>query len=119
MKDVTKTSTRALEQRYGEANGRDQEAANELQRRGFTSKQLGEVLWDHGQQKWRQQATQANDIACKKRRSVRNAKNRRHRLRRKERRHQEQIARVAQMRQGIWIVGENFDPSACDGTCPF
>lgn len=29
------------------------------------------------------------------------------------------IARDARLKEGVVITGENFDPSACDGSCPF
>jgi hypothetical protein len=117
--DITRMGLRRLKHRYGASNGHDQEAANELQRRGLNSKQLAEVIWEHGQEAWRQEAKKASKVARRKRRSVRVAKNRRHRLRRKEQRRQEQIARAARIKQGVVIVGENFDTSACDGSCPF
>ncbi len=118
-RDITKTSTDWLKYRYGQSNGKDREAGDELQARGLNSKQLGDLLAEYGLKTWRSEAKKAHKIARRKRRSVRNAKNRRHRLRRKERRRQEQIARVARLKEGVMIVGENFDPSASDGSCPF
>lgn len=41
------------------------------------------------------------------------------RRRQKERRRQRHIAVVARVKEGVRITGENFDPSACDGSCPF
>lgn len=117
--DISKLSLRALKDRFGRSNGQDREAGDELQRRGLNSRQLGEVLWEHGQQGWRKEAKKAHKVARRKRRSVSNAKNRRHRLRREERRRQEQMARVARVKAGVTIVGENFDSSAWDGSCPF
>lgn len=52
--DISKMSLWGLKQRYAKSNGKDQEAGNELQRRGLNSKQLREILWEHGQQGWHQ-----------------------------------------------------------------
>lgn len=41
------------------------------------------------------------------------------RRRRAERRRQRHIAVVAKVKEGFRITGESFDPSACDGSCPF
>jgi len=116
--DMSEMSLRTVKYRYGKSNGTDREAEDELQRRGLNSKQLGDVLAEYGLKAWRTESKKAHKVARRKRRSVRNAKNRRHRLRRTERRRQEQIARIARLKEGVTIVGENFDPSASDGSCP-
>lgn len=119
MKDVTKTSTKALKYRYGKSNGKDREAEDELRRRGLNSTQLREVVWDYGGQMWGAEKKKANAIAKKRRRSIKNAKNRRHQLRRDERRRQKHLDRILRMKDGIRITRKEFDPSASDGSCPF
>lgn len=113
--DITKMGLQRLKCRYGASNGLDREPANELQRCGLNSRQLAELLWDYGQDKWRQSKTEANEIASKNRRTARNRRNRRSRQRSQHLR----IDRVVQMKQGIVIVGKNFNSSACNGSCPF
>lgn len=65
--DISKMSLRSLKARYGKSNGRDREAEEELQRRGLNSKQLGEVLWEQGQQEWRKESKKASKIRGEKR----------------------------------------------------
>jgi hypothetical protein len=119
MKDVTKTSTKALKYRYGQSNGKDRQAEDELRRRGLNSIQLRQVVWDYGGEMWGAAKKKANAIVKKRKRKVKQAKNKRHAQRRQERRRQEQIDRVARMKEGIRITGKDFDPSASDGSCPF
>lgn len=117
--DITKMGLRRLRLRYGESNGKDREAEQELQRRGLNSKQLREVVWEYGGIKWGLAKSRANEIAARRKRRVRNQKNRRHRERRMERRRQEQRDVTARVEAGFVVTGERFDPSACDGSCPF
>lgn len=65
--DLSKMSLRSLKARYGKSNGKDREAGDELQRRGLNSRQLGEVLWEHGQQGWRKESKKASKIRGEKR----------------------------------------------------
>jgi hypothetical protein len=116
--DVSRISTKRLRFRYGESNGKDREAEAELQKRGLNSKDLQQVIWDYGAIKWRAAKNVANIVACKRRRRVRRAKNKRRRLRRQERRRQKQIAQVARLKEGVVIVGQNYDISRADGSCP-
>ena len=118
-RDVRKVSTKWLKYRYGKANGLDREAEDELRRRGINSKELGKILWHHAQKEWQKQAKKGREIRRRKKRSARRAKTRQKRAQRRERHRQEQIDRVARLKQGVVIVGEHFDPSACDGSCPF
>ena len=118
-KDISKTSLWGLKQRYATSNGKDQEAGNELQRRGLNSKQLREILWEHGQQGWQKQAKRASKIHTAQRTEKRIQKKRKQKKQRRERRRQKQIAKVARLKEGVKIVGENFDPSASNGSCPF
>lgn len=117
--DITRMGLRGLKYRYGQSNGKDREAEDELRRRGLNSIQLRQVVWDYGGEMWGEAKRKANAIAITRKSRVKRAKNRRHTLRRQERRRQEQIERVARMKQGIRITGEHYDPSASDGTCPF
>ena len=111
--------TSTLKQIYGESNGTDKAVDEELRNRGFNTRELTEIQWSYNQRRWREQAKKAHKVARRRRQAVSNAKNRRHRKRRKERRRQEQLARVARLKEGVVITGENFDPSASDGSCPF
>ena len=97
---ITKTSLGALKTRYAKSNGTDQEAGNELQRRGLNSKQLREILWEHGQQGWQKQAKRASKIHTAQRTEARIQKKRKKKKQRGERRRQEQIARVARLKEG-------------------
>ena len=117
--DISKMSLWGLKQRYAKSNGKDQEAGNELQRRGLNSKHLGKILWEHGQQGWQKQAKRASKIHTAQRTEARIQKKRKQKKQRGERRRQKQIAKVARLKEGVTIVGENFDPSASDGPCPF
>jgi hypothetical protein len=117
--DISKTSKWALKQRYGKSNGKDREAEEELQRRGLNSKQLAEIIWGHAQASWQKGAKRASKIHTAQRTEKRIQKKRKQKKQRRERRRWKQIAKVARLKEGVTIVGENFDPSASDGSCPF
>jgi hypothetical protein len=97
--DVSKMSVRALKHRYGKSNGKNREVEEELQRRGLNSRQLGEILWEYGQQGWQKQAKRASKIHTAQRTEKRIQKRRKQEEQRRERRRQEQIARVASLKQ--------------------
>lgn len=117
-RDLTRTRTSTLKWRYGESKGTDKAVEEELRRRGFNSKQLAELEWDHSQKKWTKEAKKASVVRRAKKKAVRRRKQKRHKLRRAERRRQEKFARIARLKQGGVITGENLDPPACDGSCP-
>ena len=97
--------------------------AAELRRRGFNSKMLGELVWEWGQRQWEKAAKKASKIATARnaevRRQQKRAKEERRRERSRERQRQEQQARLDRLKEGVVIVGRNYDPSAADGSCPF
>lgn len=118
-RDLPSIRTSTLKLMYGESNGSDRAVEEELRNRGLNTRELTEIERSHHQRKWREQATKAHKVARRRQKSIHIAKNIRHGQRRKERRRQEQIARVARLKEGVVITGENFDPSASDGSCPF
>jgi hypothetical protein len=118
-RDLPSIRTSKLKRMYCESNGSDKAVEEELRNRGLNSRELTDLERSHSEQKWREQSKKAHKVARKRKRTVRIAKNIRHRQRREERRRQEQIARVARLKKGVVITGENFDPSASDGSCPF
>ena len=113
-KDITKTSLRALKQRYGKSNGKNREAEEELLRRGLNSKQLGEILWEHGQEQWRKQAKKSSKI-----RGARKAKKRS-----QKRKHwwnhirKRRGPRSTTQSEGTTTQEPTVTPSASDGACP-
>ena len=120
---VTKTSTRELKRIHGACKGGNLEVEEELRRRGFNSKMLAEIEWEYGQRQWCKAAKKASKISTAK-----NAEARRSRLKRKrdrwrersrERLRQNRMDLLARLKKGVEIVGENYDHSAADGTCPF
>lgn len=117
--DISRMSLWRLKFRYGESNGKDRDAEQELQRRGFNSTELGAVIWEYGQQKWQKEAKKARGIHREKKERKRRLKRNAWRRRCRERRRQEEIARVAGIKQEVVIVRDTVDPSACDGSCPF
>lgn len=118
-RDLPSIRTSTLKRMYGESNGSDKAVEEELRTRGYNTRELTDLERSHSERKWREQSKNAHKLARKRKKGVRNASNRRHSQRRKERRRQEQIALVARLKEGVVITGENFDPSACDGSCPF
>jgi hypothetical protein len=97
--------------------------ADELRRRGFNSKMLEELVWEWGQRQWEKVAKRASKMASARnaeaRRQKKRAKEERQRERSRERQRQEQQARLDRLKEGVVIVGRNYDPSAADGSCPF
>ena len=118
-RDLPSIGNSTLKRMYGESNGSDKAVEEELRTRGYNTRELTEIEWSYNQRKWREQSKKAHTVARKKKKSVRIASNIRHRQRRKERRRQEQKDRVALLKKGVVITGENFAPSASDGSCPF
>jgi hypothetical protein len=120
---VTKTSTRELKRIHGECKGENPAVADELRRRGFNSRMLEQIQWEWGQQQWEKAAKRASKISTarngKARREKKRAKEDRRRERSRERQRQEQQARLDRLKKGVQIVGEKYDPSAADGSCPF
>lgn len=112
-------STFRLKQICGESGGTDKPVEEELRTRGFNTRELIDVERQHQQKKWLKERKKASTVTRKKKQSIRNASHRRHRFRKKERRRQEQIDKAARLKDGVVIVGDNFDPSAADGSCPF
>jgi len=72
--DITKMGLRRLKFRYGESNGKDREAEQELRRRGFNWRELREVVWEYGGIKWGLAKSRANEIAICRKNRVRNQK---------------------------------------------
>jgi len=79
------------------------------------------VEWEHDQKRWREISRQAHEISRRRKRGAKSA-----RRKRKERRElaQEQLRQnridlLARLKEGVVIVGRNYDPSAADGSCPF
>ena len=120
---VTKTSTRELKRIHGACKGGNPAVEEELRRRGFNSKMLEELVWEWGQRQWERAAKRASKIATARnveaRRQKKREKEERRRERSRERQRQEQQARLDRLKEGVVIVGENYDPSAADGSCPF
>jgi hypothetical protein len=112
-----------LERLHGKSKGGNKTVEDELRRRGHNSKTLREAEWDHDQRRWRKIAKKASEISRRRKKRVRRAKLKRKRDRRWERsrgrQRQEQQARLDRLKKGVEIVGENYDPSAADGSCPF
>ena len=113
--DITKTSLRGLKARYAKSNGKDQEAGTELQRRGLNTKQLGEILWEYGQQGWQKQAKRASKIHTSQRAEKRIQKRRKRKKQRRERRR----PRSTTPSEGTKTHEATVTPSASDGSCPF
>ncbi len=80
--DITRMGLRRLKFIYGESNGRNRDAEAELQRRGFNSKHLRQVIWDYGGIKWAEISSEAKLIAWRKKKHNRRV---RKRIRRQER----------------------------------
>lgn len=120
---VTKTTTRELKRIHGKCKGQNKAVEEELRRRGFNSKMLAEIEWEHGQRQWEKTAKQASEVSRRRKRRVKSARLKRKRERRRERNReqlrQNRIDLLARLKQGVEIVGENYDPSAADGSCPF
>ena len=118
-RDLPSIRTSTLKRMYCESNGSDKAVEEELRTRGYNTRELNEIERSHSERKWREQSKKARKFTRKRKQSVCIASNIRHSQPRKERRRQEQIARVARLKEGVVITGENFDPSASDGSCPF
>ena len=118
-RDLPSIRTSTLKRMYCESNGSDKAVEEELRTRGYNTRELNEIERSHSERKWREQSKKARKFTRKRKQSVCIASNIRHSQPRKERRRQEQIARVALLKKGVVITGENFDPSASDGSCPF
>jgi hypothetical protein len=122
-KSVQKTPTRELKRIHGESQGRNQPVEEELRRRGFNSKMLAEIEWEYGQRQWCKAAKKASEVSRQRKRRVKSARFGRKRAGRREqtreRLRQKQKASADRVRQGFVIVGENYDPAAADGLCPF
>lgn len=118
-RDLPSIGNSTLKRMYGESNGSDKAVEEELRTRGYNTRELNEIERSHSERKWREQSKKARKFTRKRKQSVCIASNIRHSQPRKERRRQEQIARVARLKEGVVITGENFDPSASDGSCPF
>jgi hypothetical protein len=120
---VCRLHTNELERLHGKSKGGNKAVEDELRRRGHNSTMLREAEWDHDQRRWREISKQAHEISRRQKKRVRRAKLKRKRDRRRERsrerQRQEQQARLDRLKEGVVIVGENYDPSAADGTCPF
>jgi hypothetical protein len=118
-RQLERVSKATLKWMYGESQGKDKEVESELRRRGLSSKQLAEVEWNHSQRKWTTAARQAARTRTKRTQAINRKRRRQQRRRRAEARRQKRIAFLASLKQGVVITGKDFDPSACDGSCPF
>jgi hypothetical protein len=116
---VTKTPTKELKRIHGMCNGQNKSVEEELRRRGFSSKMLAEVQWEWGQRQWKKSAKKASKISTARNSKARRAKLKRKRDRRRERLRQNRMDLLARLKEGVRIMGENYDPAAADGTCPF
>ena len=122
-KSVEKTPTRELKRIHGACKGGNLEVEEELRRRGFNSKMLAETQWEWGQRQWCKAAKRASEVSRQRKRRVKSARFGRKRAGRREqtreRLRQKQKTSADRVRQGFVIVGENYDPAAADGLCPF
>ena len=84
---------------------------------------LREAEWGHDQRQWRKITKQASEVSRRRKKRVKSARLKRKRERRRERSRQRlrqnRADLLARLKQGVVIVGENYDPSAADGSCPF
>lgn len=118
-RQLERVSKATLKWMYGESQGKDKEVESELRRRGLSSKQLAEVEWNHSQRKWTTAARQAARTKTKRTQAINRKRRRQRKRKRAEARRQKRIAFMASLKQGVVITGKDFDPSACDGSCPF
>ncbi|MCE9631925.1 MAG: hypothetical protein K8S94_14575 [Planctomycetia bacterium] len=118
-RDLPSIRTSTLKRMYCESNGSDKAVEEELRTRGLNSRELTDLERSHSERRWREQSKKAHKVARKRKQSVCIASNIRHSQRREERRRQERKDRVALLKKGVVITGENCDPSASDGSCPF
>lgn len=120
---VRRLHTNELERLHGKTQGGNKAIEDELRRRGHNSKMLAEAMWDHDQRRWGKIAKKASEVSRRRKKSVRRAKLKRKRERRRERSRerlrQNRMDLLAKLKEGVEIVGENYDPSVADGTCPF
>jgi hypothetical protein len=120
---VRRLHTNELERLHGRSKGGNHAVEEELRRRGFNSKMLAEIEWEYGQRQWCKAAKKASKISTAKNAEARRSRLKRKRARRRERSRerlrQNRIDLLARLKEGIVIVGENYDPAAADGTCPF
>lgn len=120
---VRRLHTNELERLHGKSKGQNREVAEELRRRGYNSKMLAGAEWGHDQRRWREVAQKAHEVSRRRKKGVRRAKLKRKRDRRRqrsqERLRQNRMDLPARLKEGVEIVGENYDPAAADGTCPF
>jgi hypothetical protein len=111
-----------LKQAHGAAKGRNVAVADELRRRGFNTKQLRDLEWEHGQGLWRQSAKNATKIRANDGRRKRKRKKGQARRGRAEQRVEahRQAQREINLRveRGFTVVGEDFLETR-DGSCPF
>ena len=120
---VRRLHTNELERLHGKSKGQNRGVEEELRRRGHNSKMLREAEWDHDQRQWRKIAKQASEVSRRRKKRMKSARLKRKRERRRERGRerlrQNRADLLARLKQGVVIVGENYDPSAADGSCPF
>ena len=123
FQSVSEMSIRKLKRIHGACKGGNPVVADELRCRGFNAKMLEELVWEWGQRQWEKAAKRASKIATTRnveaRRQKKRAKEERRRERSRERQRQEQQARLDRLKEGVVIVGKNYDPSNADGSCPF